>query len=50
MIEQSEAMSVKKKSLVVQLILHMFYKQLELDNVICHPIKLKRPEIHRLAL
>lgn len=38
-------------SLVVQLIYHMPFKQLELDNaVICHPIKFERPEMHGLAL
>lgn len=41
----------KKTSLVVQLICHMPFKQLELDNaIICQPIKLERPEMPGLAL
>ena len=36
-------------SLVVQLINHVPFKQLELDNaVICHPINFERPEMHSL--
>lgn len=41
----------KKMSLVVPLIHHMPFEQLELDNTItCHPIKFERPEVHGLAL
>lgn len=38
-------------SLVVPLIYHMPFEQLELDNtIICHPIKFERPGVHGLAL
>lgn len=38
-------------SVVVHLIYHMRFEQLEVDNaIICHPIKCERPEMHGLAL
>ena len=50
-LNQMKPCQSKKMSLVVQLIYHMPFEQLELDNaIICHPIKLERPEMHGLAL